>query len=389
MSCYRYFGGSCKFSFRMEQQATLMNFLLSEGIEVIGSGVESGEGYVTVPHYAKARVSSLSYCSLLEERGFFADISKFFRRPGLWGGAVLSLMLFLVASLTVWRVEVNGNVSLGESEVEEALSQAGAGVGDFSPGLDLTAVAERLMSENPRIAWASVYLRGTTLMIEIREGEEEKLPAVEERLFNLVATADAIIESVYVERGRAVVSPGMTVKRGDLLVSGVYRTALGVSTVSALGEVRGRTERSFCVVQPLVVEKKEYDREEIAALSVKFFGKDINLFKKSGKTAEKYDIINRREQVVLFGCIPLPIYTIYECRELYSERQYTLAHEEAVTAAFARMRGEISASLSEDELLAISYSWDFTEEAYTLTCWVECITDITVPLLYEAESNGG
>ena len=120
-----------------------------------------------------------------------------------------------------------------------------------------------------------------------------------------------------------------------------------------------------------------------------FFQKEIKLFKFSGKIGDNYDIIKRKEQLVLFGFIRLPIYLSWDECLVYSERPMRLDEEAAVKAAFSSLNAELAASLSGGELLRKSIGGEFTEEGYVLTCRVEYVTDIAEPLVYEADQNGG
>ncbi|MBO7293702.1 MAG: sporulation protein YqfD, partial [Clostridia bacterium] len=157
------------------------------------------------------------------------------------------------------------------------------------------------------------------------------------------------------------------------------------AAVRAEGEVLARTVRHFTVLQPLSVGDRAFGEEQISALTLNFFGKDIKLFKKSGKSTEKYAIIKRKEQVVLFGEIALPIFVLREYRLPYTEELLTLTEEEAVRAAHLRIRGAMAAALTDAELLRKSFSGEWTDEGYLLTCTVECISDIAAPLTYETE----
>ncbi|MBO7293560.1 MAG: hypothetical protein J6V07_06475, partial [Clostridia bacterium] len=81
----------------------------------------------------------------------------------------------------------------------------------------------------------------------------------------------------------------------------------------------------------------------------------------------------------------LPIFVLREYRLPYTEVLLTLTEEEAVRAAHLRLRGEMAAALTDAELLRKSFSGEWTDEGYRLTCTVECIADITAPLTYETE----
>lgn len=382
---YHYLIGYSEYRFPASAKVAVLEHLLLRGIGAITCSLEGEEGRLLLKSTAEPAFPPSLSCHLAARRGFPAHLAALFRRPGLVLGVLVGILLLAISSMTVWRIEIRGNERLGTLEIEEALDAAGLSVGMWGPGIDTAAVRTRVLRDRREIAWIGIYRRGTTVSVEVRETAPAEEGGEGGGLCNLVAAADGVIESLRVDRGRAAVSPGATVRKGDLLISGIYRTAEGIAAVRAEGEVLARTVRHFTVLQPLSVGEREFGEEEMAALTVNFFGKDIKLFKKSGKSTEKYAIIKRKEQVVLFGEIALPIFVLREYRLPYTEGLMTLNEEEAVRAAHLRLRGEMAAALADAELLKKSFSGEWTDGGYRLTCTVECISDITVPLTYETE----
>lgn len=382
---YHYLLGYSEYRFPASAHAAVLEHLLVRGIGSLSCTVEGEEGVLLLPRAAAPDFPPGLSCRFVREWGLPERLTALLRRPGLILGGLLGILLLIVSSMTVWRIEIRGNERLGSLEIEEALDAAGLSLGAWGPGVDTAAVRTRVLRDCPDIAWIGIYLRGTTVAVEVRETVLNHETGEAGGLCNLVAAEDGVVEALRVDRGRAVVAPGTTVRRGDLLVSGIYRTAGGVTAVRAEGEVLARTIRHFTVLQPLSVGERDYGEERISALALNFFGKDIKLFKKSGKSTEKYAIIKRKEQVVLFGEIALPIFVHREYRLPYTEELLTLTEEEAVRAAHLRIRGAMAAALTDAELLRKSFSGEWTDEGYLLTCTVECITDIAVPLTYLTE----
>ncbi|MBQ2718612.1 MAG: sporulation protein YqfD, partial [Clostridia bacterium] len=182
---------------------------------------------------------------------------------------------------------------------------------------------------------------------------------------------------------------GMTVKKGDLLISGIYQTASGVVSASARGEVRGRVRRTVEVCQPLFEVVKDYGKRSILGISVNFFGREIKLFKSGGKSEGEYDIIKRKEEIALPGGLRLPIVITREYALPYTERRVPLTEEEAARAARLRLNGELVTALADAEVLAESLRGELTDEGFWLRCDVDCVTDIAAPLAYQSDLLGG
>ena len=387
-SLFHFLFGTCVLSFPADKKTEVLSILLSEGIGAISCTVDGEEGRITL--FCRDAVKMpRSLCTPLAEYGLRASFSALVRRPGLIVGFILAILLLVISSMTVWRVEVVGNDRIGDVEIESAMAAVGLAVGDISAGLDLSAIKNRFLEENPEISWVGIYIRGTTARIEVREATDIGESDGAEGFCNLVATADGVIERISVDAGRAAVLQGMTVRAGELLISGIYRTATGLRATRAKGCVLARSETTLTVLQCFNVEEKEYLDGVIDEIFLEFFGKKIKLLKNSSKNAAEYDIIKRKEQIVLLGGIALPIYIERYERIPYTVRAVTLTEEEAVRMAFGRLRAEMAARFSEAEIVAEQVYAEWTEDGYRLTCRVEYIADIATPLAYDVEMNGG
>ena len=384
----RFLFGTCEMSFPPERKTEVLNFLLKNGIGAVSFGHSGGEGRLTLFRRDVEKIPE-TLCTLVSEHGAIPFFFALFRRPGLIVGGAFVLVLLVLSSLTVWRLEIEGNSRLGEVEIEAAVANAGLAVGDFFPMLDISAIKTKLLRENPEISWVGIYLRGTTARIEIREASIEEKPHAQGGFCNLVAAKDAVIERVDVDAGRAVVSPGMTVRAGELLISGIYSTATGLRATRASGAVFARSEATVTVYQSFATTERAYVGSATESISIEFFGKNIKLFKKSGKNDAEYDIIRRKEQLVLFGRIALPIFWEQSERILYRTYTVTLTEDEVVRMAYSQLRAEMAARFFDAEILSERIYGEWTDGGYRLSCQVEYIADVAVPLAYDVENNGG
>lgn len=385
---FRFLFGTCIFSFPEQRRIEVLNFLLEHGIGALSCESE-GETCRLVLWRRDADAIPRELCRCDSECGLAVIFRSLLRRPGLIVGGVLAVLLLALSCLTVWRVEIKGNERLGTVEIEAALAAAGLSVGDLSPSLDIAAIKTRFLQENPGVSWIGIYIRGTTAQIELREAVDWGGEEASGTPCNLVAGADGVIERIHVDAGRASVSVGTTVRAGDLLISGIYRTATGLRTIRAEGRVLARCESTLAVLQPFTNDEKYCGEGELGGIFLEFFGKKIKLFKKSGKTDAEYDIIKRKEQIVLFGKIALPIY--FECYEYipYTMQAVVFTEEQAVRMAHSRLRAQMAARFADSEILLEQMSGEWTDTGYLLTCRVEYVEDIAVPLPYDVEINGG
>jgi hypothetical protein len=177
------------------------------------------------------------------------------------------------------------------------------------------------------------------------------------------------------------------VRKGELLVSGVYDTPAGgvMRTTRAKGEIFARTVHQYTVEIPLVYEKKTYTGREWSEKTINFFAKDIKVFANTGKVPPSCDIICYEDKLRFFGgkALPLGIHT-----KLYKEYTYkteTLNAEAAAAYAFDRMEEKLTSLSEEAELLEKNFCFELSDEAYILNCRVTCVQNIAVTQEIEIE----
>jgi similar to stage IV sporulation protein len=150
-----------------------------------------------------------------------------------------------------------------ESEIRKELKAGGLFVGSYIPALHIGELENRVLLSSDTLSWITVNLDGTVARVQVIErtepqaGETGRLPA------NLVAGADGQIELIQLYRGNCLVKMGQAVKKGELLVSGIYESAsVGLRYTRAAGQVLARTER---VIRLEVAAVMEIPPEEAGA----------------------------------------------------------------------------------------------------------------------------
>ena len=377
--------GNVVFAFKKARMASVFDFLLQEKITTIFEDTSGDEGMICVLLRDAAKLSECSDCRLIRVRGLRTLAGALVSHRGVVAGAVVGLLLLTLSTMTVWRVDVRGNKTLLDEEIIVALQEAGLSVGDFIPTADFSAVKTRVLKMHPEIGWLSISSHGTTISVEIRESVAvENLPEVTE-LCNLVAYEDGIIESVNATAGRAVVRRGMSVRAGELLISGIYRTATGLRAVRAEGEVRARVVREVTVTEPMCTLEKRAGEAICVGLTLNFFGKTVKLFEKTSNLSNKYDIINKNTQWRLPGGAALPMFAVATFYTPYVEQILPRDESATVSAAYQRLREEITRETAGAVILQEEYQEAWTEDGFCVTCRLECVVDIANPSAYGVE----
>ena len=264
------------------------------------------------------------------------------RRPVLLLGVVLAIALLVVGHLVVWEIEITGNETLTEAEVEAVLLEAGLARGAFLPRLDGDEIALRVRQSDRRFAYVSVNFRGTVATVQIVEAAPDPQPPARTPA-NLVARRDGVVTLPLIFEGECLVSAGEAVRAGQILASGVIDTeSHGIRITRAAGQVLARTEEIFVVNMPFEYQEKSYTGRVFHEFELLFFSLGGKVFKTTGNLPATCDII-KNEQKYFAGAHALPIASVHT-----AFREYTwVTSRRTATVALELAGGALSAQLAD------------------------------------------
>lgn len=316
-----------------------------------------------------------------ESRSGIREAMRFcISRPGLLVGAVLGIMLLITASTHLWEIRVTGNSALSETEVVSELSAAGLALGTRIRGIDVDEIENRLLLNSDRISWLTVNLIGTVAEVQIREKvTASESDTADTAPANLVARCDGVIVSCEVLHGNLLVKVGNAVRKGEVLVSGLYDSnTMGYRYTHAAGEIYAETEHEFLFEIPYAYEKTAHMEETGKRYTLLFFGRRISLFGSDGfaeaDTCED-STVERISYIRVFGK-DLPIGL--SCETAYAEETVTGTYtpERAMEIAYFRLSEAIAALPGMMGILEKSISYEVGEDEYVLRCRIRCIENI-------------
>ena len=137
--------------------------------------------------------------------------------------AVLAAGCFMFwLSAHIWNITIEGNVSQTDDVIFEYLDGEGIRHGMVRSGLDCKALAAGIRNYFPRFSWVAAELKGTRLVIHVKEGiipetgsEDTEVPS------SLAASRSGTVLSIVTRSGRPLVKVGDTVEKDEILVSGI------------------------------------------------------------------------------------------------------------------------------------------------------------------------
>lgn len=315
--------------------------------------------------------------TVLWRGGMPSLLHRLLHRPGLVAGGLCAVALLLVSRLFVWDVRVTGNSTMSASEIVEELKNNGFGVGSYLPDFSAGEVENRVLLSSDRLAWLSVRMQGTVAEVQVMERKAEGQEAEPKRPADLVARVDGQIEMLELYRGNAVVRAGQAVRRGELLVSGIFEHEnIGCRFTRAAGRVLARTEHTLTVEIPFSDTEKVCYATEKGDVWLNFFAFTGKISENTGNGTADCDIIETVTHPDLWFLQNLPFSLRRETRRLWREETVTRTPEEATALAYERLETALRQLSENAQLLSCKTEMTLTDEGVVLECTVTCIEDI-------------
>ncbi|MBR5119720.1 MAG: sporulation protein YqfD [Clostridia bacterium] len=390
MSLFLFLRGGCTVTVAEQHRTEAMNLCMQMGLQYTDfAWREDGSIQFACSVFSAQRFVSACYkqgveVNIIAYRGVPKFLNRLRARTGLVVGAILAVALVVLSGLFVWDVQVSGNEELTEGEVIEALRACGFGVGSYLPSLRVREIENRVLMASECIGWLSINTEGTVARVQIIEhiaGEREsssKNPA------NLVAVSDGQIEYLELYRGNVVVTVGQAVKKGELLVSGLYDSKTGSFRYTrAAGRVMARTERVLTVEIPLLYEEKVYDEVYLQEIELSFFNFSQIFFKNSRNSDILCDIIKYNANLGQLGDNRLPVSLSRTEVRPYQLVERERSAEEALELCYAELAEQLSTISNEVQLLQKQIVTEVGEESVRLVCTLTCIEDIALVQEFE------
>jgi similar to stage IV sporulation protein len=286
-------------------------------------------------------------------------------------------LAFILSSLFVWDVRIDGNCETPDALIENELSEAGLSVGSPWFLLHLDKVESELLEKSESVGWISVNRRGHVAYVTVKEKNEPPQAQGSEAVYsNVVATKDCVIDSIVVKKGMPMVKNGDSVKAGDILISGIIPSELGGGFVRAEGEVFGRTTETVGVFVAREETGTLYGEEVLQDKKINFFNFSINIFKNYRNSCNECVIIEETEESLILGKYRLPIQTVstYSREKLRQSRIYT--DSELVSIGKYRLECAKALRLYDAEIMRTVTDASLTEEGYRVESKVTVLRDV-------------
>jgi len=290
---------------------------------------------------------------ILKKIGFPFWLKHLRLNQSFYVGFLLFIFLLILLSSFIWRIDINGLEHLSEERVRALLKQEGVYVGQFKYRIkDQETIRQRLLSQLPESTWIGLQMEGTRVLVTIVEKKQverqkDSLPSYGP--VHLVAKKDAMITDMRVEKGNPVVGVHDIVKKGDLLVSGVYGELEKESSgniIGAKGKVLGEVWYEANVEVPVMLARNVLTGDSQKAIQL-YFRSWIFAWPFFQPKFREYEIVDHIRPIYL-GKWKLPFGWIEKNYLQTKKVTEKLKEAEAVSVGKKRAEDELKRKLGKD-----------------------------------------
>lgn len=288
---------------------------------------------------------------------------------------LISLLLIYTLSNVIFKVEVihsNKNIiKLVTKELEDNGIKKYKFVKNYQ---EIEKIKKKILEENKdTLEWLEIIREGTKYTIRVEERIINNKPK-DNKIYNIVASKNAVIKNIYAESGEKVRSINTYVKKGDIIISSDITLPNNEKiSKTASGKVQGEVWYNINIEYPYQYHEMKYTGNKKKVLVLNLLNKRISFF-----DFHKYKTFNRNIKYIFNNNIT-PISLIYEdeyetniINEVYD---YNTAREKAITKAKEKLL-EKYPNIKEVTDIKIITEED-KETKIALNLFVTCLEDIT------------
>ncbi len=231
----------------------------------------------------------------------------------------------------IWKINIQGNSYLSDDVLVKYLQSRDWGYGSKKNEIDCSEIELALRTDFSEIIWASSYMRGTMLVVEVQENiktdQPEETVAAEDACISIASDKEAVIASIITRNGTPLVKAGDTVTAGDILVLGQETIlddngeAAEYLYLPADADIMGYVTYEYTDTIPVQTVVREDTGVNTIRYFVEILGKNF-IFPVGKPDYECYFCIREYDQVKLLDDFYLPVF--------WGEEKYFLQQEEPV-----------------------------------------------------------
>ncbi len=293
---------------------------------------------------------------IIRKSGMPFFLHRYRKRKVFFLGVFLCLVLIYFLSLYIWDISFLGYRKYTPEALTKFLNENNIYTGNRKSKVNCQEIEEKIRLAYHDIGWVSAEIKGTRLIIKIKETNMPISATKATKPSHMVATKDAIIKSIITRSGTPAVSEGDIVKKGDILVSGIinimgdFEEILGKEAVIADADIRCKTYYDYKNIFSMNYERKHYSGREKKGYYLLAFRNKLFLYNPRNSYT-MYDIIVDEKKLHFTNSFFLPFSVGRIITREYSVEKLLYTEEEASEIAAARLERYINKLIEKDVLL--------------------------------------
>ena len=257
-------------------------------------GVEHRENccemYLSIKDFKKIRPlvrKTRTKVILLEKHGLPFFLFRFRKRKVFFCGMIFCAACIYALSFFVWNIHFEGNRTQSVEELMVCLETLEITHGTLKSNILCEDIEKTLRNTYPNILWVSAELRGTKLIIQMKENEDQDIvTTIEEKddiPVSIIANSSGTITSIIVRSGTPLVKVGDEVTCGQTLVEGFYAIkndsgeTVRYEGVPADADIYLMKEETYVDEISLQYDKKNYTGKKILGIRLQILEKIFDL----------------------------------------------------------------------------------------------------------------
>ena len=298
-------------------------------------------------------------------------------------GVMIFVFIIYIMSSFIWLIEVEGNSRISSADILAFCEEMKFKEGTYKYAVDTDDIEMQLKERFPDIAWVNMDIDGTLATIKITE----TLPPVKisnnSEASDIAAKTNAVIDSITVKSGTALVRVGDTVVSGETIVTGVLtvkddETGIIKKEVRAEADILGKYTKKMEFDVPMTFLSKKFTGNTYISYDIKIADNIFSLnFIKKEKSFKNYDTISSEEQLYAGEKYPLPIYFIKNIYNEYYTEEIKRSEQEAKNIAEKKINEVLMTSLSKDaEIISCEKKYSVNKNILNVCAYADILENI-------------
>lgn len=150
-------------------------------------------------------------------------LNRYKKRRGLCIILVLIIIGLTILSNFIWNISVEGNENIASEDILRDLEEEGLKIGKSKQNIKLNNIINNIRLKRNDIAWIGINIKGTNVRVEVKEKTIAPEIINKDEFCNIISDKEGMITKINVQDGTANVREGDIVRKGDILVSRIFR----------------------------------------------------------------------------------------------------------------------------------------------------------------------